>query len=111
MLGRLPGCARYRHCRRKCDGNLSRRALAVGYGICGQGSSAPWSRAACSVRAICNWRMTEEIEEALRGAKRVIADPLYKPIVPAKSEFYPLPHEAFSGRIYRKQIPNLAERV
>ena len=53
----------------------------------------------------------EEIEEALRGAKRVIADPLYKPIVPAKSEFYPLPHEAFSGRIYRKQIPNLAERV
>ena len=61
----------------------------------------------------CDLRLEdeEEIEQALRGARRVIADPLYRRIVPAKSEFYPLPHEAFSGRIYRKQIPNLAERV
>ena len=51
------------------------------------------------------------MEAALRGAKRVIADPLYKPIVPAKSAFYALPHEAFSGRCYRKDIPNLAAHV
>ena len=37
----------------------------------------------------------------------MIADPLYRPIVPQGSQFFPLPHEAYSGRIYRKQIPNL----
>lgn len=37
----------------------------------------------------------------------MIADPLYRPIVPQDSQFFPLPHEAYSGRIYRKQIPNL----
>ena len=86
-------------------------ALAVEYGI--------RARVICPVEApggvlgACDLRLEdeEEIEQALRGAKRVIADPLYRRIVPAKSEFYPLPHEAFSGRIYRKQIPNLAERV
>lgn len=86
-------------------------ALAVGYGI--------GARVICPVEApggvlgACDLQLEdeEEIEEALRGARRVIADPLYRRIVPAKSEFYPLPHEAFSGRIYRKQIPNLAERV
>ena len=84
-------------------------ALAVGIG----------ARVICPVEApggvlgACDLQLEdeEEIEEALRGARRVIADPLYRRIVPAKSEFYPLPHEAFSGRIYRKQIPNLAERV
>ena len=86
-------------------------ALAVGYGI--------RARVICPVEApdgvlgACDLQLEDEeaIEAALRGAKRVIADPLYKPIVPKTSEFYALPHEAFSGRIYRKQIPNLAERV
>ena len=65
------------------------------------------------VLGACDLQLEDEeaIEAALRGAKRVIADPLYRPIVPKTSEFYALPHEAFSGRIYRKQIPNLAERV
>ena len=48
-----------------------------------------------------------EIEKALQTAKMIIADPLYRPICPETARFVPLPQEAFSGRIYRKQIPNL----
>lgn len=49
----------------------------------------------------------EEIEEALAGAEIMIADPLYQPICPKGTKFVSLPTEAFSGRIYRKEIPNL----
>ena len=49
----------------------------------------------------------EEIEEAMREAKTVIADPLYRPICPDHVKFVELPTEAFSGRIYRERIPNL----
>ena len=48
-----------------------------------------------------------EIEKALQSAGMIIADPLYQPICPEKARFVPLPAEAFSGRIYRNQIPNL----
>lgn len=48
-----------------------------------------------------------EIEEALQTANIIIADPLYRPICPETARFAPLPHEAFSGRIYRNQIPDL----
>jgi len=51
----------------------------------------------------------EEIEEALAGAKIMIADPLYQPICPKETRFVPLPTEAFSGRIYRDEIPNLVD--
>jgi hypothetical protein len=43
----------------------------------------------------------------LKQASCVIADPLYRPICPETARFIPLPHEAFSGRIYREQIPEL----
>lgn len=43
----------------------------------------------------------------LASAKRIIADPLYMPICPETAEFIPLPHEAFSGRIFRESIPDL----
>ena len=42
----------------------------------------------------------EAMEEALRDAKIIVADPLYKPICPAKCTFYELPHVAFSGRLW-----------
>ena len=42
----------------------------------------------------------EAMEEALKGAKIIVADPLYRPICPKDSTFYELPHVAFSGRIY-----------
>jgi len=44
----------------------------------------------------------EAMEEALKDAKIIVADPLYKPLCPPKCEFYELPHVAFSGRIYIK---------
>ena len=55
-------------------------------------------------------RMTpdeDDIIPELEGAAFVIADPLYKPIVPESATFIPLPSEAFSGRIYRDEIPDL----
>ena len=51
-----------------------------------------------------------ELIEAVRHAHTVIADPLFKVILPPDSSvrFIPLPHEAYSGRIYRSQIPIFA---
>ena len=49
------------------------------------------------------------MEEALKDAKIIVADPLYKPICPPESEFYPLPHIAFSGRIYVKDCWDFRE--
>ncbi len=49
----------------------------------------------------------EDLAESLKPFKTVIADPLYRPVCPKDCRFVPLPHEAFSGRIFRKEIPNL----
>ncbi len=51
----------------------------------------------------------EEIQKACARADIVIADPMYDLIMPADSRKIALPHEAFSGRIYRRDIPNLTE--
>ena len=53
----------------------------------------------------------DEIASAIKDAKMVIADPLYKPIVPDKAVFVESPHEAFSGRLYRKNILNLIDSL
>ncbi len=49
----------------------------------------------------------DELASLLKSAIKVIADPLYRPICPKYAHFFPLPHEAFSGRIYRADIPDL----
>ena len=49
----------------------------------------------------------EDIVDALQGAETVISDPIYRNILTDPIRFIPLAHEAFSGRIYRKDIPNL----
>ena len=46
----------------------------------------------------------EEMEELLKDADIIVADPLYRPICPKQSRFYELPHIAFSGRIFLKDI-------
>ena len=59
-------------------------------------------------------RMTpdeDDIIPELEGAAYVIADPLYKPIVPESAKFISLPSEAFSGRIYRDEIPDLTADI
>lgn len=47
----------------------------------------------------------EAVFAALSGARTVVADPLYRPALPRGCRFVPLPHEGYSGRIYRKDIP------
>ena len=47
-------------------------------------------------------RGEEEMEEALKDAQIVVADPLYRPICPAECEFYERAHIAFSGRMFLK---------
>lgn len=55
--------------------------------------------------------LTDECElvPTLREAGLIIADPLYKSICPSSAAFVPLPHLAFSGRLYEKDIPELIE--
>ena len=48
----------------------------------------------------------DDITPLLTGVKTLIADPLYKPIFRGE-RFIPWPHEGFSGRIFRRQIPDL----
>ena len=49
----------------------------------------------------------DEITSCLAGSGAIIADPMFKPVVPEGIKFYSLPHEACSGRLYRRQIPDL----
>lgn len=49
----------------------------------------------------------DELMPYLKKATTIIADPLYRPICPETAHFVAWPHEAFSGRIARQQIPNL----
>lgn len=49
----------------------------------------------------------EEAENYLKDAKIIVADPLYRPICPSHSQFYDLPHIAFSGRIYLKRYKDI----
>ena len=51
----------------------------------------------------------EEIQKICRDAGTVVADPLYRPILPKSCRFVPMPHEAFSGRIWRRQIPDFTK--
>lgn len=47
----------------------------------------------------------DKIFAQLKNARTVIADPLYKPALPKGCRFLSLPHEGYSGRIFRNQIP------
>lgn len=40
----------------------------------------------------------EEMEQALQDCTIIVADPMYQPVCPQTATFYPLPHQAFSGR-------------
>ena len=56
--------------------------------------------------------------KSLDNLQVIIADPLFKPVLKLidkdkaeKINFISLPHEAFSGRLYRNEIPNLVENI
>ena len=46
----------------------------------------------------------EEMEQLLKNSQIIIADPLYRSICPPDTTFIELPHIAFSGRIFLKNI-------
>ena len=52
-------------------------------------------------------RDEDEILPHLDGVKTVIADPLYRPLTKGRCELIEWPHEGFSGRIFRREIPDL----
>lgn len=56
-------------------------------------------------------RDEDELMELINYASVIVADPLYKPVCPKGAGFVPLPHEAFSGRIFRKDIPDTAKDI
>ena len=49
----------------------------------------------------------DEIREALSDAEVIIGDPMFELIAPKTARFIRLPHFAMSGRLYRKEIPDL----
>ena len=49
----------------------------------------------------------DAIESAFAGVDGIVADPLYSPVCPTATPFERLPHEAFSGRCFRREAPNL----
>ncbi len=52
----------------------------------------------------------DEAAAAFAEASGVIADPMYAPVCQPDVPFFRLPHEAFSGRCYRKESLNLIDR-
>ncbi len=52
----------------------------------------------------CAVKGEEDMENLLKDADIIVADPLYRPICPKDSRFYELAHIAFSGRIFLKDI-------
>ena len=49
----------------------------------------------------------DDIAPYFEASELLIADPLYRPVCPEHTRFIPLPHEGFSGRLFRKDIPDL----
>lgn len=56
-------------------------------------------------------RDEDELMGLINDASVIVADPLYKPVCPKGAGFVSLPHEAFSGRIFRKDIPDTAKDI
>ena len=50
------------------------------------------------------------LEDELKKYDVIIGDPLFKPICYGK-KFFDLPHEAFSGRCFTKNVPNIINRA
>lgn len=73
-------------------------------------ASERFNRTAYAIWPDINMGFPEEyLTAAMKNASVVIADPLYKAVPAARSTcFIDFPHEAYSGRIFRKDIPVFA---
>ena len=88
-------------------------------------ASAAWTEDRESYQVICPLELDEDLLGAgclkrsseddlirtLQQGQNVLADPIYKKICPPGTAFTPFPHEAYSGRIYRTQMPDLMEGI
>lgn len=52
----------------------------------------------------------DSMRELFRESAGVLADPLYEPLCPAGTVFHRYPHEAFSGRCFEPEMPDLVNR-
>lgn len=92
-----------------CAGSL-RRALELDFGASGVRILSPLDTGAELLRESDSFSAEEDdLFAALKEARIVIADPLYRMAVRGNDtvQFIDLPHEGCSGRIYRKDIPIL----
>lgn len=86
-------------------------------------ANALYEEAGIGAKVLCGVELYKELESVgcvqardeveliphLQEADTILADPMYQPICPKEASFVSMPHEAFSGRIYRNEIPNLAK--
>lgn len=110
-----------------CDGFPEADTVVIGEGIsAGSLAAALWSdmkveaKPLCTLpshsffTAKCGGQLTaeEDIEAYLKetSPKTVIADPLYQYIVPDNTRFIALPHFAFSGRCFQKDMRSLINK-
>lgn len=65
-----------------------------------------------SLVAQCDKKLADEdkLEAEFANFKLILADSLFKPIIAEHTKLFALPHEAFSGRCFRKSIPDLVNK-
>ena len=105
-----------------CDNDFSNVLEQADGLVIGEGISAQSLAKYLSIKTgkyIAAFKAPDTCEDDIAGIigsaqnlKLVIADPLFKPLCSGtfsanRPELFPLPHEAFSGRLYRKDIPDL----
>lgn len=105
--GEKPGLS----CRVLCPVDTETALLrsGEGRGLAGEDSGGPVPRLPASGTGQTG-AVGEEGIAAAMAADLVIADPLYRVLCPEK-EFIPLPHTAFSGRIFEKEATMLIGRL
>lgn len=105
----------------RCRAEGKARVAVIGEPVTmGSLAAAISARYGVPVQVLCPLEMTEgllgvgdlafsgeeELIKALSGTEAVIADPLYRPLCGGR-RFYELPHQAFSGRCFRRRMVNL----
>ena len=79
-------------------------ALALRYGIEATVICPLETESEYTEKDVLLFSSEEDIKKAIMDADTVIADPIYKTICSEKVNFVAMPHEAYSGRIYRKEV-------
>ncbi|MBR1423492.1 MAG: oxalate:formate antiporter [Ruminococcus sp.] len=110
-----------------CNGFPNADTVVIGEGVsAGSLTAALWADMKLEARLLCTLpspsfftansggviSAEEDIEAYLKetSPKTVIADPLYKYIVPHDTRFIELPHFAFSGRCFQKDMRSLINK-